>query len=205
MISSLLSRWADRIVARHNTRIKNTGTLSDDGAGSGGEPKVVVVTGMTDLASEGGGDYDFMPDHRVGDGDVVTGNGWSVEALHTPGHCSNHLCFALREEDTLLCGDHVMGWSTSIVSPPDGDMADYMASLQKVNYGCQGYAGAFCLSIMDRDWQEGLTEDEAIAIVEKCVAELATRFLVAQPNFIIKVIDEGGLRTVKFGEDPADT
>ncbi|CAN0476400.1 unnamed protein product, partial [Laminaria digitata] len=85
-----------------------------------------------DGASEGGGDYDFMPDHRVGDGDVVTGKGWSVEALHTPGHCSNHLCFALREEDTLLCGDHVMGWSTSIVSPPDGDMADYMASLEKV-------------------------------------------------------------------------
>ena len=85
-----------------------------------------------DGASEGGGDYDFMPDHRVGDGDVVTGKGWSVEALHTPGHCSNHLCFALREEDTLLCGDHVMGWSTSIVSPPDGDMADYMASLEKL-------------------------------------------------------------------------
>ena len=89
-------------------------------------------TTPADGASEGGGDYDFMPDHRVGDGDVVTGKGWSVEALHTPGHCSNHLCFALREEDTLLCGDHVMGWSTSIVSPPDGDMADYMASLEKV-------------------------------------------------------------------------
>ena len=85
-----------------------------------------------DGASEGGADYDFAPDHVVGDGDVITGPGWSVEALHTPGHCSNHLCFALREEDTLLCGDHVMGWSTSIVSPPDGDMAAYMASLDKV-------------------------------------------------------------------------
>jgi len=85
-----------------------------------------------DGASEGGADFDFTPDHVVGDGDVITGNGWSVEALHTPGHCSNHLCFALREEDALLCGDHVMGWSTSIVSPPDGDMAAYMASLDKV-------------------------------------------------------------------------
>ena len=85
-----------------------------------------------DGASEGGADFDFAPDHVVGDGDVITGNGWSVEALHTPGHCSNHLCFALREEDALLCGDHVMGWSTSIVSPPDGDMAAYMASLDKV-------------------------------------------------------------------------
>ncbi|MBO6784603.1 MAG: MBL fold metallo-hydrolase [Alphaproteobacteria bacterium] len=85
-----------------------------------------------DGASEGGADFDFSPDHVVGDGDVITGPGWSVEALHTPGHCSNHLCFALREEDALLCGDHVMGWSTSIVSPPDGDMAAYMASLDKV-------------------------------------------------------------------------
>ncbi len=85
-----------------------------------------------DGASEGGADFDFAPDYAVGDGDVITGHGWSVEALHTPGHCSNHLCFALREEDALLCGDHVMGWSTSIVSPPDGDMAAYMASLDKV-------------------------------------------------------------------------
>jgi glyoxylase-like metal-dependent hydrolase (beta-lactamase superfamily II) len=93
-----------------------------------------------DGASEGGADYDFTPDHLVGDGDVITGNGWSVEALHTPGHCSNHLCFRLREEDALFCGDHVMGWSTSIVSPPDGNMADYMASLEKVGkFGASRY------------------------------------------------------------------
>ncbi len=86
-----------------------------------------------DGASEGGADFDFMPDHAVDDGDVIAGRGgWTVEAVHTPGHCSNHLCFALQEEDALLCGDHVMGWSTSIVSPPDGNMADYMASLEKV-------------------------------------------------------------------------
>ena len=113
------------------------------------------------------------------------------------------LAAALRrgpyQVNSLLGGYDVADGTSSLY------FLDYMASLQKVNYGCQGYAGAFCLSIMDRDWQEGLTEDEAIAIVEKCVAELATRFLVAQPNFIIKVIDEGGVRTVKFGEDPADT
>ena len=85
-----------------------------------------------DGASEGGADYDFAPDHVVSDGDTVTGKGWSVEAVHTPGHCSNHLCFALPEESTLLCGDHVMGWSTTIVSPPDGDMQAYMNSLEKV-------------------------------------------------------------------------
>lgn len=82
---------------------------------------------------------------------------------------------------------------------------DYLASLQKVNYGCQGYASSFCLSIMDRDWKEGLTEDEAIAIVEHCMKELQTRFLIAQPNFIIKVIDKDGVKTAKFGADPADT
>ncbi|MBN43829.1 MAG: MBL fold metallo-hydrolase [Alphaproteobacteria bacterium] len=89
-------------------------------------------TRSEDGVSEGGADYDFSPDHLIGDGDIVTGNGWSIEALHTPGHCSNHLCFDLREESALLCGDHVMGWSTSIVSPPDGHMGSYMASLEKV-------------------------------------------------------------------------
>ena len=82
---------------------------------------------------------------------------------------------------------------------------DYLASLQKVNYGSQGYASSFCLSIMDRDWKEGLTEDEAVAIVEHCMQELHTRFLIAQPNFIIKVIDKDGVKTSKFGADPADT
>ncbi len=81
---------------------------------------------------EEGGDWDFRPDHVVQDGDVVEGQGWSLEAVHTPGHTSNHLCFKLREENALFSGDHVMGWSTSVISPPDGDMADYLQSLRKV-------------------------------------------------------------------------
>ena len=60
---------------------------------------------------------------------MIEGDGWSVECVHTPGHCSNHVCFQLREERVLFTGDHVMGWSTSVISPPDGDMGDYMASL----------------------------------------------------------------------------
>ena len=79
-----------------------------------------------------GGDYTFKPDVVLNDGDRVVGQGWTVEALHTPGHISNHLCFALAEEKTLFSGDHVMGWSTSVISPPDGDMADYFASLRKL-------------------------------------------------------------------------
>lgn len=79
---------------------------------------------------EEGGDWDFEPDHRLGHGDIVEGDGWSFEAVHTPGHTSNHLCFAYREEKALFTGDHVMGWSTSVISPPDGNMSDYMASLR---------------------------------------------------------------------------
>ncbi len=81
---------------------------------------------------EEGADFEFLPDHRLADGDVVAGAGWTVEAVHTPGHTSNHLCFALREENALFPGDHVMGWSTTVVSPPDGDMRAYMDSLQKL-------------------------------------------------------------------------
>ena len=79
---------------------------------------------------EEGGDQAYKPDHQVGHGDVIQGNGWSVEAIHTPGHISNHLCFQYREAKALFSGDHVMGWSTSVITPPDGSMTDYMASLR---------------------------------------------------------------------------
>lgn len=72
------------------------------------------------------------PDRTLGDGDVVRGDGWTLRALATPGHASNHLCFELIEENALICGDHVMGWSTTVVAPPDGDMTAYMASLDAV-------------------------------------------------------------------------
>lgn len=79
---------------------------------------------------EEGGDMDFDPDHLVTHGEIIQGDDWSVECVYTPGHTSNHLCFQLREQKALFTGDHVMGWSTSIISPPDGDMADYMLSLE---------------------------------------------------------------------------
>jgi len=83
-------------------------------------------------ALEEGDDESFRPDTILADGDTVSGDGWTLETLATPGHASNHLCFALREENALFSGDHVMGWSTTVVSPPDGDMGDYYASLDKV-------------------------------------------------------------------------
>ena len=87
---------------------------------------------------EEGGDWDFVPDIVVHDGESVDGGGgtrggkWRFEAVHTPGHTSNHLCFALTDPGILFSGDHVMGWSTSVIAPPDGDMAAYMASLDKL-------------------------------------------------------------------------
>ncbi len=81
---------------------------------------------------EGAGDRDFVPDVVVGDGDVLDGDGYGFEVLHTPGHISNHLCFALREESTLFTGDHVMGWSTTVVPAPDGDLNDYLANLRRL-------------------------------------------------------------------------
>ena len=81
---------------------------------------------------EAGGDVDFLPDVRMKDGGVIAGDGFTFEAVHTPGHTSNHLCFGLKEESALFTGDHIMGWSTTVVTPPDGDMADYIASVEKL-------------------------------------------------------------------------
>jgi len=78
--------------------------------------------------------YDnFTPDISVCGGARIEGCGWTVEAIPTPGHTSNHICYALEEENALFSGDHIMGWSTTVITPPDGDMGDYLASLDKVN------------------------------------------------------------------------
>ena len=78
-------------------------------------------------------DTTYDPDRVLEDGEQMTGPGWTLTAVSTPGHVSNHLCFALEESGALFSGDHVMGWSTSVVVPPDGDMGEYMASLDKLH------------------------------------------------------------------------
>ncbi|MBD8553222.1 MBL fold metallo-hydrolase [Rhizobium sp. CFBP 8762] len=77
-------------------------------------------------------DTAFMPDQVLADGEVVHGDGWALRALATPGHTANHMAFALEETGIVFSADHVMGWATSIVAPPDGAMADYMASLDRL-------------------------------------------------------------------------
>ena len=112
-------------------------------------PKIKAATGAMSMAQgphrparplhigetnrlDASADLDFRPDIALGDGEVVSGNGWTLEAVTTPGHTANHLAYALRESDLLFSGDHVMAWSTSIVAPPDGAMSDYMDSLAKL-------------------------------------------------------------------------
>jgi glyoxylase-like metal-dependent hydrolase (beta-lactamase superfamily II) len=85
-----------------------------------------------DVSLEEDGEAGFAPDILVNDGDIFTGPGWTLEAIQTPGHMSNHVCYALREENALFSGDHIMGWSTTVISPPDGNMGDYYRSLARV-------------------------------------------------------------------------
>ncbi len=90
--------------------------------------------GSADVEARADASFDaaYVPDRVMAEGDTIAGDGWTLAAVATPGHTSNHLAFALPETGALFSGDHVMGWSTTIVSPPDGDMAAYMASLEKL-------------------------------------------------------------------------
>ena len=90
--------------------------------------RVVHASGALDEDDDEG----FAPDEILTGGEVLAGDGWTMEAMATPGHASNHMAFVLREENALFSGDHVMGWSTTVVAPPDGDMTAYMASLEAV-------------------------------------------------------------------------
>ena len=81
---------------------------------------------------EAGHDLSFRPEVSLCGGGTVTGAGWTMEAIPTPGHTSNHLCYAFAEENACFTGDHIMGWSTTVITPPDGDMTDYLASLEAI-------------------------------------------------------------------------
>jgi len=87
---------------------------------------------------EAGHDLAFQPDISLCAGGEVSGPGWTLEAIPTPGHTSNHLCYALPEENACFTGDHIMGWSTTVITPPDGDMTDYIASLNVIR--ARGFA-----------------------------------------------------------------
>lgn len=94
-----------------------------------GEP---VIPTESEVRMEAGDDLSFRPDIEVEDGQMFQGKGWTIEAVFTPGHTSHHVAYELKEENALFPGDHIMGWSTTVISPPDGDMSDYFESLVKV-------------------------------------------------------------------------
>ncbi|MBU2993570.1 MBL fold metallo-hydrolase [Octadecabacter sp. 1_MG-2023] len=98
--------------------------FGDSSAGRSDIMNSLAATGQ--MAGGEGVDHDFQPDHIMADGDTVQGDGWSLTAHHTPGHFGNHLCFI--SGDVGFTGDHLMGWASSLVSPPDGDLTDFMAS-----------------------------------------------------------------------------
>ena len=101
--------------------------------GFGPHPKDNSVkdnTNGSSTNSEESGDVDFMPDQFLSHKEIINGDGWTIESLHTPGHISNHLCFALKEENSMFTGDHIMGWSTTIIPPPNGNLEDYFNSLK---------------------------------------------------------------------------
>lgn len=111
-------------------RLKSaTGALT---VGEGQHRRLKPAGMKADKLVEAGGDLDFSPDLTLQDGDIVAGDGWSLQAIHTPGHSANHMAYSLVGTDILFSGDHVMGWSTTVVAPPDGSMSDYIASLDKL-------------------------------------------------------------------------
>ena len=89
--------------------------------------------GAGEGAADEAHDHDFVPDVIITDGAALAGDGFDIACVATPGHTANHMCFALAQEKALFSGDHVMGWSTSVIAPPDGDMGQYLASLAKLS------------------------------------------------------------------------
>lgn len=133
-------------------------------------------------------------------------DGLKLNVAAQANFCRNELATALRRgpfQVNVLLGGSDVGTSTT---EPKSSLywLDYLGTLQKVQYGCQGYATNFCLSIFDREYVQGLSKEAAIRIIEMCIHELQTRFVPNQPHFIIKCIDKDGVSLVKFGKDPAD-
>ncbi len=129
LLSALAGETVLRIVVTHTHVDHSPGAArlkeATGARGAGAKPRPLDGGTPVEAAQE-----DFEPDIELSDGDVVAGPGWTLEAVHTPGHMSNHFCFSMPENGALFSGDHVMGWNTTIVSPPDGSMREYLDSLR---------------------------------------------------------------------------
>ena len=130
-------RKLSHVVITHTHRDHTDGMpalLAATGAKTAGFGRLARERGTKRTSPSGGEfvDQDFAPDARLGDGSRLAGDGWALEALHTPGHAPDHLCLALAGTRILFSGDHVMGWNTSVIAPPEGSMSDYMAALARL-------------------------------------------------------------------------
>ncbi len=137
-----LSALLEAVEGRRVTHVLVTHTHRDHAplarpfAGSVGAPVLGMPSPDRQVPPFGAMDEDhdaaFQPDVILSGGEHIEGDGWTLTAMATPGHASNHMAFVLEEEKALLCGDHVMGWSTTVIAPPDGSMGDYFRSLDAV-------------------------------------------------------------------------
>ncbi|WP_293828005.1 MBL fold metallo-hydrolase [uncultured Brevundimonas sp.] len=134
LLAAVDGRRVSHVLVTHTHR--DHAPLARPFAEATGAPILAARPPVRETHASGGLDEDedaeFAPDFVLTGGEVVAGDGWTLEALFTPGHASNHMAFVLHEENALFCGDHVMGWSTTVVAPPDGNMRRYMASLDAV-------------------------------------------------------------------------
>lgn len=140
----------------------------------------------------------------------LSNDGIKLSTLAQANFCRNELAKALRKgpyQVNTLLGGYDFDKNDPTTGSSQLYYLDYMGTLHSIPYGCQGYANMFCVGIMDRDYKssvELMTEDDALAIIYKCIKEIQTRFLVSQENFIIKCIDKNGIRTISCGSDPDD-
>ena len=117
-------------------QLKNKTGASIIGFGSADEARTSFMKRLSsslDLGGEEGIDKDLILDEKVHDKQLLERNNYSIEVVHTPGHLSNHICLSLKEKKVLFSGDHVMGWATTLISPPDGDLGSFMRSLEKLS------------------------------------------------------------------------
>lgn len=137
ILASIGKRKLAHVVITHTHRDHTDGMpalLAATGAKTAGFGRLARERG-TRKTSPSGSEFveqDFVPDVRLGDGSRLEGKGWTLEALHTPGHAPDHLCLALAGTNILFSGDHVMGWNTSVIAPPEGSMADYLTALERL-------------------------------------------------------------------------
>jgi glyoxylase-like metal-dependent hydrolase (beta-lactamase superfamily II) len=143
ILKAIGGRRLTHIIITHTHRDHTDGMpalIAATGARTAGFGRRAPVRGSRLTSPSGGGfvDRDFVPDLPLADGGRLAGDGWAVTAVHTPGHAPDHLCFALEGTPILFSGDHVMGWNTSVVAPPEGNMGAYIRSLERLSERADG-------------------------------------------------------------------